>query len=211
MASVALGDMRSAHAYSEEALALARELRKPRDTAAALIALAQLHRMESRPELAAPLCDEAVSISRESGDQVTIAIGLLNLAMVSMGQGNASTARSMLKEVLGIAQKSGVQALGQSALEVTCALSAHFKHWEQAALFFGAAEAQAERAGLRRDATDEAFLAPTVERIKLTLGAAAFESYVASGRALNYDEALSRARSYIEPADTGDGQASFMT
>ena len=36
--------------------------------------------------------------------------------------------------------------------------------WDNAARFFGAAEAQAERAGLRRDAADEAFLAPLMAK-----------------------------------------------
>ncbi len=59
MAAVGLGDLTRARAYSEEAVALARELGSRRDLAVALISLAQLHRMEGQLDVAEPLYREA--------------------------------------------------------------------------------------------------------------------------------------------------------
>jgi len=68
----------------------------------------------------------------------------------------------------------------------------------EAARFFGAAEAQAERAGLRRDVVDEAFVSPIVSRVSSALGAAAYAAAEAEGRALAYDEALRQAERWIQ-------------
>lgn len=198
MAAAGLGDLALARVYSEQAVALARALGNPHEISAALIALAQIHRMEGRLEPAARLYDDAVSVARRHGDRVSVAIGLLNLAMVAIGQNAAIRARPMLLESSGIAVDTGAQAVGQSVLEVTSALCAHCGAWDHAARLFGAAESQAERAGLRRDAVDEAFLAPIIARVKQTLGASAFDAAQSEGRALTYEQALAQARAWIE-------------
>ena len=69
MAAVGLGDLTKARAYSEEAVALARELGSRRELAVALNALAQLHRMEGQLDVAEPLYEEVLSLFRELGDQ----------------------------------------------------------------------------------------------------------------------------------------------
>jgi len=198
MASVGLGELARARAYSEEAISLAREQGKPREIAAALIALAQIHRMDGRFDLAEPHYQEAVAIARSAGDRMSVGIGLLNLAMVDIGRGATSAAKAFLREAIELAQGYGMVAVGQSAIEVTCALCAQHGALTEAARFFGAAEAQAERAGLRRDVVDEAFVSPIVSRVSSALGAAAYAAAEAEGRALAYDEALRQAERWIQ-------------
>jgi non-specific serine/threonine protein kinase len=198
MASVGLGDLARARACSEEAVTLARGQGKPREIAAALIALAQILRMDGRIDLAEPLYQEAVAIARTASDRMSVGIGLLNLAMVGIGRGATAAAQALLREAIGLAREQGMLAVGQSAIEVTCALCAQLGALTEAARFFGAAEAQAERAGLRRDAVDEAFLSPIVARVNAALGIAPFAAAEAEGRALAYDEALRQAQRWIE-------------
>ena len=72
---------------------LARELGNKRELAAALNALAQLHRMEGELDAAEPIYGDVVAIARELRDREIVAIGLLNLAMVSIGRGSTTPAR----------------------------------------------------------------------------------------------------------------------
>jgi predicted ATPase/class 3 adenylate cyclase len=198
MAAVGLGDLIRARQYSEEAVALARELGKQRELAAALNALAQLDRMEMRLEVAEVLYEEVLSIARELGDKESIAIGLLNLAMVSIEQNRGECGQSMLNEAIELALRIGSRPVGQSALEVTAGLCASCGAWDSAARFFGAAEAQAERAGLRRDAVDEAFLTAQMAKARHGLGAASFNDTVNAGRLLTYRAALDLAHEWLK-------------
>jgi hypothetical protein len=104
----------------------------------------------------------------------------------------------MLIEVLTTAQEIGLKPAGASLLEVSAGLSATRGEHDRAALFFGAAEAQTGQTGLHRDAADEAFLAPLIARARESLGAAAFQSAEAAGRAMSYDDALASVRACLE-------------
>jgi tetratricopeptide (TPR) repeat protein len=197
MAAVGLGNLTKARLCSEEAVALARELGKRRELAVAVNSLAQLHRMEGRLSVAAPLYDEVLSLARELGDQNAIANSLLNMAMVSIDQNRGERARPMLKEILTITTRVGLRPVGQSSLEVTAGLCAWYEEWTKAAQFFGAAEAQAERAGLRRDAVDEAFLAPWMAKARAALSEPVFEMTADKGRLIPYDDALALASAWL--------------
>ncbi len=198
MAAVGLGQSAKAREYIEEAVSLARQLDRQRELAAALMALAQLHRMEAQPEVAEPLYEEALSLARSLHDRETTAIGLLNLAMVWIGRDRTTLARPMLIEVLVIVMEIGSRPVGQSALEVTAGWCASREAWESAALFFGAAEAQAERASLQRDAVDEAFLSPLMTKARNALTPMHFDLTARSGRQLLYQDALLLARTCLE-------------
>jgi len=201
MASVGLGDLVKAREYSEEAVTLARDLGDQRELAAAFNALAQLHRVEGELGLAEPLFENAVLITRELGDQEGIAIGLLNLAMVSIGRGSGEQARRMLLEVVTIARQIGSQPVGQSALDVTAGLCATRQQWEEAVRLFTAAEAQAKRSGLQRDAVDEAFVAPLVSIARAALKPAVLDACDDDGSRLPLDDALALARACLVRAE----------
>lgn len=199
--AVALGDLTKARLYAEEAVVLARELDKPRELATALNALAQLHRMEGQLNVAEPLYENVLSLARDLGDQESTAIGLLNLAMVSIDRARGERARPMLMEALSIATQIGSRPIGQSALEVTAGLCVLNEDCDNAARFFGAAEAQAERANLHRDAADEAFLARRIATARSALSASVFELTMAKGHSLPYEDALELARVWLQHRD----------
>ncbi len=203
MACLGIGNTEIARTHLEEALALTRALGNKRDLAVASNALAQLYRMEGRLDAAEPLYREVVELARELGDRELIAVGLLNLAMVSIGRGLHEHARTLLLEVLAIAEAIGSRPAAQSAVEVSAGLAAASQAWEDAARFFGAAEAQAEENGLQRDPADEAFLTPLIARAKQALGDQRFSAARAAGHTLRTDAAVVEARVWLDRAKPG--------
>ena len=197
MASLGQGDLATARRHVREALVLARELGNKRGIAAALNAVAQVHRVEGDLDTAEPLYEQVLALARELGDREIIAIALLNLAMVSIGRGLGDRAQAMLLDVLSIAEEIGSKPAGQSALEVSAGLAALIAQWEHAAVLFGAAEAQTEATGIHRDPGDESFLAPLIAKAGDALGAPAFASAEAAGRALSYEEAIGQTRAWL--------------
>jgi tetratricopeptide (TPR) repeat protein len=197
VASLGQGDLAAAREHFEEALTLAHELGNKREIAAALNALAQVHRVEGALDTAEPLYASVVELARELGDRESIAIGLLNLAMVAIGQGSVDRVRTRLLEVLAIVEEIGSKPAGLSALEVSAGLAALRRECEQAARFFGAAEAQMTQIGLHRDPADETFLAPLIATAREALGSTAFAAAEAGGRALSYDQALAEAQAWF--------------
>ena len=200
MAHLGQGDLAGARRYLEEALSLAQERGDQRELAAAINAMAQLHRVEGSLDKAAPLYDKVLSLARELGDRESIAIGLLNLAMVAIDDAAGDAAKKMLREALAIANEIGSKPAGQSVLEVCAGHAVLARNWQQAALFYGAAEAQAAQTGFHRDPADEAFLAPLVTKAQTALGLEAFATAEGAGRRLSYEAAMAEARAWLEPA-----------
>ena len=202
MACLGLGELATARGHLDEALQLARELGEKRSIAAAINTLAQLHRVEGDLDKAEPLYENVLEMARELGDRQSIAIGLLNLAMASIGRGLGDRARPMLVEALAIAEEIRSKPAGQSVLEVCAGLAALRESWECVARYYGAAEAQAAQTGLHRDPADEAFLVPLIDKARKSLGADAFDSAEAAGRALAYGEAMAEARAWLDRAES---------
>jgi tetratricopeptide (TPR) repeat protein len=198
MACLGRGDVAAARRHLTEALTLARELGNKRELAGALNALAQLHRMEGELDAAEPLYGDVVAIARELKDREIVAIGLLNLAMVSIGRGSTTPARGMLLEVLAIATEIGSKPAEQSVFEVSAGLAASRGDWIAASRFYGIAETQAGKTGLRRDPTDEAFLVPYVATAREALGAEAFATTERAGAMQSYDSALAEVRDWLD-------------
>ena len=200
LACVGLGDLKTARRHLEEALALARELGDQREIAAAINQVAQLKRVEGDLDSAAPLFDQMLAIAREIGDQQTIAIGLLNMAMTAAGRGDLGRARTMATEAHTIVDEVGLTRIGVSVLEVCAGLAAAGEDWRCAARFFGAAEQQMERAGMRRSLVDDAYLAPLVAKARKALGAEGFTPAEREGRALSYEASMQDAADWLHRA-----------
>lgn len=200
MACLGDGDLRSARAHLEEAVELSVRHSNERTLAAVLNALAQLCRVEGRVDEAQALCDRVLAAVRALGDRDSIAIALLNKAMLAISRGATAGVTNMLVEVLDIAIAIGSKPVGQSALEVTSAYACLRGDAATAARFFGAAEAQAQKTGLRRDPADDAFLRPIVLRIRSALGDAAYADAEQLGRTLAYEEAMDAARDWLGAA-----------
>jgi predicted ATPase len=196
-ALLAQGDHAGARRYCEEAVALAEQSGERRELAGAINTSAQLYRAGGDLSRAEPLYEKVLALGRDLGDREVIAVSVLNLAMVAVGRASVERARLMLVEALAIAEEIGSKPAGQGVLEVSAGLAALCGDWPMAARFYGAAEAQATRSGIHRDAADAAFLDPFVAKARSSLGSEAFATAEEAGRALSYDEAMAQARAWL--------------
>jgi len=201
LSSLGRGDTTAARGYLEEAVVRARDQGDRREMAAAINGLAQFHRVVGELNAAEPLYQDVLALAKEIGDRESEAVAELNLAMVAICKGLADHARPMLLEAIAIARDMGSRPTGQSAIEVTAGMAAEQEFWERAARLFGAAEAQAVQTGLRRDAADEAFLAPLVARALNALGADSFVAEKIAGGRLSYEAAMLEAEAFLEGKD----------
>ncbi len=197
LAALGQGDRFTALVHCREALHLANQLGNKRQIATASNALAQIYRLEGDLKAAEPLYEQTAVLGRELGDRDMAAVGFLNLAMVAIERGAATRARALLGEVLTIAEQSGSKPAGQSALVVSAGLAALAQDWERAARFHGMAERQAGTTGIQMDPADEAFLRPLMSNTRHALGEVRFASSHESGRALNFEEVIAEARSWL--------------
>jgi predicted ATPase len=195
MAHHGLGDLAQAQRHFEQGVQMAEAQGNARSLLAALNGLAQLHRARGDVAQARPLYERVLQAAREVGDSSSTSIALLNLCMLPVDAEHYPEVRSRLLEVLAVAD---VGQVAQSALEVCAGLSAREGHWTVAAELFGAVDAQALYSGLRRDAADEAFLAPLMARTREALGAEQYDRLEAGGRTLPLTEALARARAWLQ-------------
>ncbi len=192
------GDLENAGRYSAESITAARAVGNPRQLASALNSHAQLLRQQGDLAGAESLYSEAVQILEALGDQESVAIGRLNLAVVAIERSQTDTAHALLGQALQVATALGSRQLGQSTLDVLAGLCAADGRHDAALKIFGAAEAQAERSGLKRDSADNAFLLPLIEQSQRALGDAA-EVALSEGKGLGYAEAVQRAAELLSP------------
>jgi predicted ATPase/class 3 adenylate cyclase len=197
MALMGEGDLPRARSRLDEALDLAEQSGNKHDLGAALNARAQLHRLEGNLDIAEQLYSRMIELEREVGDRDAMANGLLNLAIVAIGRDQRERAKQLLRDALSIAEELGLQSAGQSVLEICAGLAAIERDWPRTGFFYGAAEAQAKKTGLRRDPSDEAFLAPLIDSARAALGERAFAQAVASTRSIEYRAALEAATAWL--------------
>ena len=186
MVASGLGDHAAARRHTEDAVTAARALANPRQLASACIALAQLDRMAGRHAAALANYGEALLLARGMGDQEYVAAALLNLAMVRLTQGAMAPAAVLLREVIAIVGQIGSRPAAIGALDVATGLAMQAGDARQAARLHGLAERENAGSGTRRDAADEAFLAPFLASAQAALGAG-FGPAMQAGRDAGFD------------------------
>jgi len=104
-------DYAEASSMLSECLEIRRGLGNPRETAATLSMLVELHMQQDDLEKARSHEEEAIGIFRKLGHRDGEAIGLLNLGEISMRQGNAAGARELFEQCMAIARSMRYQEL----------------------------------------------------------------------------------------------------
>ena len=104
-------DYAEASSMLAECLEIRRGLGNPRETAATLSMLVELHMQQDDLAKARSHEEEAIGIFRELGHRDGEAIGLLNLGEISVRQGDHSSARELFEQCLAIALSIGHQEL----------------------------------------------------------------------------------------------------
>ena len=199
MVYMALGEQALALATYESAVALAREVGDARQTAAALNALAQWHHTGGRLANAEGLYRQVVEIAEAISDRDSLAIAQLNRAMVAISSGRPADALPMLMQARAVAAELGSKPVEKSLLEVCAGLCAGRGQFEASARLYGAAEALASATGIEREANDQAFLAPVIERTRAALGLAAFRDLVEQGRTAGPEANLGQVDAVLAP------------
>jgi len=132
--------------------------------------------------------------------------------MVAISRGSSTQGCEMLKTALRLAIEIGSRPAELSALEVAAGLAALEGDAERFAVYFGAAQGQMLRAGIKRDPADQAFLDPLIARCRSALGETLFASAESTGRAMPFDQAIADARGWAATDRPGasrtDGRSS---
>ena len=207
MAYHGAGDIAAAEKHFQEAVAATEKLGDQRELASALNGLGQLYRSQGALEAARRLYERCLDLSRTIGDREFIAVGLLNIAMLEISTNESERARQLLIQSARISTELGSKAAGQSLLEVCTGLAVARGEWDRGARFYGAAEAQAEQTGLRRDSADDAFLQPRVAELREKLSAEAFAEGERRGRTMGYDAAIAEAEAWLASGAARAGSA----
>jgi predicted ATPase/class 3 adenylate cyclase len=202
MAAMGLDDRAAARGHYEAAVAAARALDNPRQLTTAVNALAQLERVEGQLATAGALFQQALALARGLGDAEYTAVAMLNQAMVQVAQGEADAARALLLSVIAIADRNGSRPAALGALDVCAGLAVARGDWGAAALYYGLSEAQNALAGSHRDAADEGFLSPLIDRARQALGSTAFAAAVQQGRQAPMAAVWDRLPQWLAPPAT---------
>ena len=189
------GELDRAHEYLASNLAIGRSLGDRREIATAVNALGQLHRMQMNLDEAERHYRDTLSIGRELDDPEIMPAALVNLASVAMLRRDVHEARALTRQALQLAAS---QTAVQSVLDACAALAAGSGDCASAAFFFGAADAQMQRTGLRRDPADAAFLEPLLNGTRSGLGEGAWETAERLGRDADPGVAKERVRRWLE-------------
>ena len=198
MTAIAQGDLAAARRFVDEAIETARIRGDKPALAGALTALALLHRVEGDSRSAAPLYEQVIDLAREAADGEVEAIGLLNYAMLALDKGELDAARRMVRDALGRTDGLPSRPVIQSALDVCAGLASLQGDWPRAARLFGAAEAQAQETGFRRDTADALFLAPKIDKARAVLDERAYAECESAGKRLGHVEAIREIRECLE-------------
>lgn len=191
------GDLAAARAFLEDGVTLADRVGNRREQMAAYNVLAQCLRLERDVVAAKRRLDQALVIARELGDLESVACLLLNLAMLAIDGAALDVGAALLREVCALATESGSKRVGISAIEACAGLAAACREWQTAATLVAAAEEHARQAGLRRDAADNAFLAPRMTDTREALAASELDAATSAGSNLSYPDALGAASSWL--------------
>ena len=201
---------KSLHSTGELALALeqslatcdaARALGVTVRLSAALNNLAEVYRNLDRLDEAAACYDEAIAVTRSLQYAGGTFVSSSNLARLLITTGDRTRAHALLLECIALWKSAGLRGMGKDVFEVAAGLAATAGRWSAAARYAGAAAARIDEAGSRRQAVDEAFLAPLLAEARAADGATAFAAATAAGYGLAYDEAIDDVERWLGEPD----------
>ena len=199
LAAMGQGDADTARRILGEAVTLSRSVGDRNRLQQSLNCLAEACAAAGDLDAAEPMYEEALTLARDIGGRDTIAVALLNLARVHLDRKSGESAGRVLREVLEIVDAHAGPQETQQLLTVAAGLAAHEGDWARAARIYGAAQAQLEQHGLRREPADEASVAPLMVRARQATDHAGFAAREAEGRAMTPDDVLRDVRAWLRP------------
>jgi predicted ATPase/DNA-binding SARP family transcriptional activator/DNA-binding CsgD family transcriptional regulator len=195
----ATGDSGRSAAYFREALVLSRGAGNVRRTAVSLGNFGVTTLVHGDPEQAAPLLEESLDLFREIGDGQNIAIGLVHAALAALAGGDHGRVRVLVEEGLGLLRKAGDRQHFADCLEIMAGSAGAGGLARKAARLWGAAGALREEIGVPLQPENRTVLAPYLAAARAGLGATAWQTALAEGRAMSPDRAVDYSLSVEEP------------
>jgi len=184
------GDLAKAETAFEENLELRRELDDKQGIALALTNLGVTALYRGDYASAQSLCTEGITLFRELNANRGIAAGLINLGRVAFYQGHYEEAVALQSESLKLFQQTGEKAGIAECLEGLACIAGVQGQYLRSLRLFGAAEVLRETIGVPLSPVDRAAYEPIIATIQAKLGATAFASAWAGGRALVLERAI---------------------
>ncbi len=193
------GDNASARTLFEESLALRRE---GGDKGGIAVSLGNLGLVASdQGDLASgrALYEESLAIAREVGDKRLMGVVLVNRARLACQEKDYAASWSCLAEGLSLCRALGERRMTFFALEGCAALARAQERPQRAVQLYGASDGLRTAIGVplppdRREEVDQDLAA-----LRATLGAEAFDSAWAAGRALTWERAIEYALEETAP------------
>jgi tetratricopeptide (TPR) repeat protein len=151
--------------------------------------LGDLELLDGHPEVARQYLDNAVAISKELNDE-SVVYTFLNLGHVDLAAGDIEPARSWYTQALTGARKTGDQSIVATAILGFALCETASGHDEDAAVLHGAADASLEQVGEVLEPVEGGLRERDHERLRASMGDAAFEAGYNAGRRLSVADAV---------------------
>jgi predicted ATPase/class 3 adenylate cyclase len=192
-AAVRRGDYAAARRSYAESIAIFRELDEPRMLATVVANLGDLAFRQGEVDQASDLIRESLELQRRLGATFGVAISLLTLGFVWLRQGREEEASSALEEGMLLALDLGSTDNVAYGLEGFAAVAAARGEWHRAARLLGRADAIREATATDLEAAEQVVHEETLGALRAACSEAEIAGWLAAGRQLSDDEAVSLA------------------
>jgi predicted ATPase/DNA-binding SARP family transcriptional activator len=188
------GDPEQAIPAYEESAALLRRLGLDYELGTVLSNLGVCLMGQARLDEAAALYEEAIELCRASGRDEQLVISLFNLGRVSMLQGRPAAAAPRFGEALEAAQKLGYKEMIAYCLKGFGEVEAARGEPASAARLLGASDRLFAELGAHMEASEQATYDITVDELRRSLGAEAYDAAYEEGQGLPLESVLTSLR-----------------
>lgn len=198
------GDFARARLLLEEMLALAREWGNSQDGAAALLLLGVTARYAGDLTRAETLLEESLRLTQQPIAPFRLALLRRYRGDIAYDQGEVERATRLYRESLAVFRELGAKWDCAAGIEGLAAVAGAQGAATRAVQLWSAAAAIREAIGAPLPPVDRPQRDTALAQLRAVLGATAFESTWAEGRAMSLEQAVGYALE-CEPADRGQG------
>jgi predicted ATPase/class 3 adenylate cyclase len=193
------GDMRAASRWYDESVRVARAADDASILGSTLKNVGRFERDNGNLARSRELLEESLALSRASNNEVDVSWTVKELGMTAIDEGAYERARDYLSEGFEISRRLGLAINLGDLVFAVARLATRTERPHDAAVLFGAAEAEDDRLGYEHTPAMTWWWA-TRDELVLALGEHEFESCLAEGRAIDLDAAVARSRRMLEIA-----------
>jgi non-specific serine/threonine protein kinase len=177
----------------EESLALFRKINYLPGITISLNVLGELSRMAGDYETAEGYYQQCLELSRQADDKRRVAVTLANLSSIAMHKGEYRQAEMLERESIEMEVELGTKYYIGLSFACLSGILAMRGHPEQAAVLYGASESLLQTLGAKLQPADKIEVDQYLLSIHEQLDDKLFESSMAIGKAMSFEQAVSFA------------------